>query len=78
MTSQQAAELRAWAFEGSAPPDDHLTPTVQGDKLHIPTFACMSYHRPSQQAGRGYRMILCARVMVCAKCKAIIDARRAR
>jgi hypothetical protein len=55
-----------------------LRPTVKGDTLTAITFACSSCHKPSQQAGRGYRMLLGARVQVCAACKAVIDARRAR
>lgn len=53
-----------------------LRATVKGDTLHVPTFACMRCHKPSQQAGRGYRMILGARVQVCSACKGVIDARR--
>jgi hypothetical protein len=55
-----------------------LQPTVKGNTLTVPTFACMRCHKPSQQAGRGYRMLLGARVQVCAACKVAIDARRAK
>lgn len=55
-----------------------LRATVKGDTLHVPTFACMRCHKPSQQAGRGYRMLCGARVQVCRDCKQIIDAQRAR
>ena len=55
-----------------------LQPTVKGNTLHVPTFACGRCHKPSQQAGRGYRLILGARVQVCSTCKAVIDARRAK
>lgn len=55
-----------------------LEPTVRGSTLNVPTFACMRCHKASQQAGRGYRFILGARVQVCAACKAAIDARRAK
>ncbi len=55
-----------------------LQPTVKGSTLAIHTFACGRCHKPSQQAGRGYRLILGARVQVCADCKRIIDAQRAR
>lgn len=55
-----------------------LVPTVKGSTLAIHTFACGRCHKPSQQAGRGYRFILGARVQVCASCKAFIDERRAR
>lgn len=55
-----------------------LVPTVKGSTLALHVFACGRCHKPSQQAGRGYRMILGARVQVCASCKQIIDAQRAR
>jgi hypothetical protein len=55
-----------------------LQPTVKGNTLHVPTFACGRCHKASQQAGRGYRMLRGARVQVCADCRAIIDAQRAR
>lgn len=55
-----------------------LEPTVKGSKLSQHTFACGRYHKAGQQAGRGYRMILGGRVQVCAACKAVIDARRAK
>lgn len=57
---------------------NQLRATVKGDTLHVPTFACMRCHKPSQQAGRGYRFILSARVQVCAGCKAAIDQRRSK
>jgi len=55
-----------------------LRTTVKGDTLAIHTSACGRCHKPSQQAGRGYRMLRGARVQVCAGCKQIIDAQRAR
>jgi hypothetical protein len=55
-----------------------LRPTFKGDTLHVPTFACGRCHKASQQKGRGYRMLLGARIQVCADCKQIIDAQRAR
>lgn len=55
-----------------------LRATVKGDTLAIHTFACGRCHKPSQQAGRGYRFILGARVQVCSGCKKFIDDRRAR
>lgn len=57
---------------------DRLTPTVKGDRLHVPTFACGRCSRPSPQAGRGYRFVCGGRVQVCAACKTTIDARRAK
>ena len=55
-----------------------LIPTVKGNTLTVPTFACGRCHKASQQAGRGYRMLLGARMQVCAACKAVIDAQRAK
>ena len=55
-----------------------LTPTIRGNRLAVPLFACMRCHKASAQAGRGYRMLLGARVQVCRACKDAIDAQRAR
>lgn len=55
-----------------------LEPTVKGSTLACHTFACGRCHKPSQQAGRGYRMVCGARLQVCAACKTFIDARRAK
>jgi hypothetical protein len=55
-----------------------LVPTVKGNTLHVPTFACARCHKASQQAGRGYRMHMGVRSQVCQACKTFIDTRRAR
>lgn len=55
-----------------------LVPTVRGNTLAVPTFACARCHKASQQAGRGYRIVCGGRMQVCAGCKAFIDARRAK
>lgn len=51
-----------------------LVPTVKGNTLHVPTFACALCISPSQQAGSAYIRICGRRLHICASCK----ARRAR
>lgn len=51
-----------------------LVPTVKGNKLHVPTFACGFCGSPSQQVGSAYLQVCGRRLHICANCK----ARRAR
>jgi len=58
---------------GGARPE--LVPTVKGNTLHVPKFACGRCHQASQQAGSGYLRHRGIRMHVCAGCREILRQR---
>lgn len=55
-----------------------LVPTVKGNTLHVPTFACGRCHKASQQTGSGYLRHRGVRMHLCASCKTTLQQRAAR
>lgn len=54
-----------------------LAPTVRGNRLNVPTFACGRCHQASQQCGSGYLRHRGVHMHVCANCKATLRQRAA-
>lgn len=54
-----------------------LAPTVKGNTLTVPTFACGRCHNASQQAGSGWMRHRGMRMHLCAICKAALQLRAA-
>lgn len=52
-----------------------LVPTVKGNTLHVPTFACARCNGASQQAGSGWIVRGASRLHVCAGCKPAAKSR---
>jgi hypothetical protein len=52
-----------------------LVPTVKGNTLHVPKFACARCNRASQQSGSAYIRTCDRRLHICANCKAALQRR---